>query len=61
MKLDMADYVCREKEMVTNPCGIKENKEHWKESVQMLKSNNLFRGSSIEINDIWEPLIKKGH
>ena len=66
-KLDMADHVWKEKghhQLLWDEVEIIGRAEHWrirclKESVHMLGYNDLLSRPSIELNTIWEPIIKK--
>ena len=66
-KLGMADHIWREKGNhlpLWDKVEIIDRAEHWrirrlKESAHMLGNNDLLSRPSIELNTIWEPIIKK--
>ena len=66
-KLGMADHIWKEKGNhlpLWDKVEIINRAEHWrisrlKESAHMLGYNELLCRSSIEMNTIWEPIIKK--
>ena len=66
-KLGMADVICTEKENhlpFCNEVELIDRAEHWrirrlKESAHMLGYNDLLSRPSIELNTIWEPIIKR--
>ena len=63
----MADHIWKEKENhlpLWNEVEIIDRVEHWKikplkESAHMFGYNDLLSRLSIEMNTIWEPIIKK--
>ena len=66
-KLGMADHIWKEKEnhlLLWDKVEIIDWAEHWrirrhKESAHMLGYNDLLGIPSIDLNTIWEPIIKK--
>ena len=66
-KSGMADHIWKEKENhlpFWDKVEIIDKAEHWrirrlKESAHMLGYNDLLSRPSIELNTIWEPIIKK--
>ena len=66
-KSGMADHIWKKKEKhlpLLNEVEIIDREEYWrirclKESAHMLGYSDLLRRPSIEINTIWEPIIKK--
>ena len=66
-KSGMADHIWKEKGehlLLWDKVEITDRAEHWrtrrlKESAHMLGYNDLLSRPSIELNTIWEPIIKK--
>lgn len=67
MKSCMADHVWRGKishQLLWNKVKLLDKEEHWrvrnlKESVHMVAYEDLLSRPSVEINTVWEPLLKE--